>query len=889
MDKNRSISNVSDSSSSLSSSTTVKKTKNSSSVIASASGGATTATVNNNEITKSTNRNTVLPRPVRRILQNFLIVWLDANLDESNDDFKNSLQQLRRIVASITIFTDAQECIAFISEIKKEKVFMIVSGSLGRQIIPDIQTWSQLESIYVFCNNQSIDEEWSRKIAKVKGVYTRIEPICESLQIDRENCDRNMISISFDGIDALFMYTQLLKESLLEIEEDDEKSIKELVDYCRLQDDIAENQIGKVEREYPCRTPIWWYTGPYFMYSMLNRGLRLMEVDIILKMGFFIRHLHQHIKELYQEQQQSTTNTTTMTPFEVFRGQGLSIEIFDKIKQTKGRLMSFNNFLSTSRDRQISLCFAESAAYQPNTVGTLFIMLIDPNICATSSIPFADVNQVGYYKDLEEEILFSAHTIFHIDYIERIHDNDTDRLWQVNLTLTANDNHQLKTLTEHLRQEYKETTGWSRLGDILIRLGEYAKAEELYTILIEQSSSASTSDKNQAEYCNQLGTVYNNMGEYSKALLSYERSLEIRKIAFPPNHPDLATSYNNIGLVHKNVGEYSKALSSYERSLEIRKIALPPNHPDLATSYNNIGSVYNNMGEYSKALSSYERSLEIRKIALPPNHFDLATSYNSIGIVYDNLGEYSKALSSYERSLEIRKIALPPNHPSLAASYNNIGLLYYNMGEYSKALSYYEKDLEISQKSLPPNYPSLATAYNNIGVVYRSMGEYSKALSSYERSLEIRKIALPPNHHDFAQSYNNIGLVYDKMGEYSKALSSYERSLEIRKIALPPNHPSLAASYNNIGELCHHMGEYSKALSSYERSLEIRKIALPPNHPDLATSYNNIGSVYNNTGEYSKALSNYEKAQVIWEKSLPPNHPDIAINKTNIEVVREKL
>ncbi|CAF4403352.1 unnamed protein product, partial [Rotaria sordida] len=59
------------------------------------------------------------------------------------------------------------------------------------------------------------------------------------------------------------------------------------------------------------------------------------------------------------------------------------------------------------------------------------------------------------------------------------------------------------------------------------------------------------------------------------------------------------------------MGEYSKALSSYERSLEISKIALPPNHPSLATSYNNIGMVYDNMGEYSKALSSYERSLEI--------------------------------------------------------------------------------------------------------------------------------------------------------------------------------------------------------------------------------------------------------------------------------------
>ncbi|CAF4290778.1 unnamed protein product, partial [Rotaria sordida] len=108
----------------------------------------------------------VLPRPMRRVFQNFLLVWLDANLDESNEDFKKSLRRLRHVVASITTFTDAQECINFLSEIKKEKIFMIVSGSLGRQIVPEIEVLPQLESIYVFCRDQVVDEEWANKISK---------------------------------------------------------------------------------------------------------------------------------------------------------------------------------------------------------------------------------------------------------------------------------------------------------------------------------------------------------------------------------------------------------------------------------------------------------------------------------------------------------------------------------------------------------------------------------------------------------------------------------------------------------------------------------------------------------------------------------------------------
>ena len=821
----------------------------------------------------STNRSAAaaaaLPSRTRKLIQNFLFVWLDANLNESKADFKNSLERLRNVVASIITFQDVKECINFLNKMSQEKVFIIVSGALGRQVVPDLEDMPQVQSVYILCGKKAIHEEWASKMPKVKGVFTEIESICKALQTDGENCDRAMVSISFKGIDAFFMYTQLLKEAILQIEDDDKKSLKELADYCRNQGDISEDKIALVEREYRSHTPIWWYTAPYFLYSMVNRGLRLMDTDIIIKTGFFIRHLQMHMEKVHREQQAKNPITAEFT---VFRGQGLSHEYFDKMKQSKGSLekshhsgrgqglsheyfdkmkqssLTFNNFLSTSRDRQISLVFAYQS--NPDHVPILFVMRVDPRVCEQSSISFVDVKDEGYFKEDEEEILFATHSVFRIQGMNMIKDAERNRMWEVHLTLVGENDQEMGELTGHVRKEMGSTTGWDRLGWILWKIGQPQKAEKLYPVLLDKASS-----NTERSHClHMLGLVYVDIGEYSKALSSYERSLEIMKAVIPPNHPDFATSYNNIGLVYMNMGEYSKALSSYERSLEMRKVALPPNHPGLAASYNSIAAVYYNMGEYSKALSSYEQSLEIRKVALPPNHPDLAASYNSIAAVYYNMGEYSKALSSYERSLEIRKVALPPNHPDLAASYNSIAAVYYNMGEYSKALSSYERSLEIRKVALPPNHPDLATSYNNIGSVYDKMGEYSKPLSFYERSLEIYKAALPPNHPDLATSYINIGSVYDKMGEYSKALSSYERSLEIMKVALPPNHPDFATSYNNIGSVYNKMGEYSKALSFYERSLEIVKVALPPNHPLLATSYNNIGSVYENMGEYSKAL-----------------------------------
>jgi hypothetical protein len=41
--------------------------------------------------------------------------------------------------------------------------------------------------------------------------------------------------------------------------------------------------------------------------------------------------------------------------------------------------MSFNNFLSTNKDHDVSLIFAESSQTDPDLLGILFVMAIDPS------------------------------------------------------------------------------------------------------------------------------------------------------------------------------------------------------------------------------------------------------------------------------------------------------------------------------------------------------------------------------------------------------------------------------------------------------------------------------------------------------------------------------
>ncbi|CAF1339292.1 unnamed protein product [Adineta ricciae] len=729
-------------------------------------------------------------------MQDVVVIWLDNQIDHNNADCQLTIAQLEHTTDNVTTFTDNDECVEYILNCNDYQVYLIVSGALGQYLVRCIHDIPPLHSIFIFCQNKSCHEQWTKYWNKIKDVFTDITSLCQTIQNTFPQDEPTVTPISFvpcgkrlDLLNPSFMYTQLFKEILLTIEFED-KHIEEFVRHhpgLITLDGTHSNDVKQSVRDYRAKEPIWWYTRGNSLHSMLNDALRIMDGDVLVRMGFFVTDLHRNIEQLHKKQFVNTPWSSLV--FTVYRGQGLFHTDFEELRNTIGGLMSFNSFFSTSMQRDVSFSYAKSSADNPKLVGILFIIQVDPS---QSTTPFASVGNRGRFLQ-ENEVLFSMHTVFRIHHIKVI---STDRpLYEVSISLTLDSDEELRTLTDHIRRETRlDGKGWTRLGQLLIHLGQHHKAEKIYDTLLNQTSH----DSDEGLIYHQLGRVRYGQGLFQDAITFYAKSLVLLEKSFPTNHPHLATSYNNIGLVYDSMGDYRKALEYYEKALSIRHQSLPANHPHLATSYNNIGLVYDTMGDYPKALKYYEKALSIRHQSLPANHPHLATFYNNIGSVYKNMGDYRKALKYYEKALLIDHQSLPANHPHLATSYNNIGLVYDTMGDYPKALKYYEKALSIQHQSLPANHPHLATFYNNIGSVYKNMGDYRKALEYYEKALSIQQQSLPANHPDLAASYNNIGLVYDSIGDYPEAHFYCERAVQIAKYSMSPNHPHLLTFERNL-------------------------------------------------------------------------------------------
>ncbi|CAF1379683.1 unnamed protein product [Adineta steineri] len=718
------------------------------------------------------------------MIQNYSLVWIDTNIGETKSNRQNNLIQFQSIINDTNVFTNANECVDFITDMDNEIVFLIISGTVEQYLVSTIYDITQINVIFIFRPNKQLNTRWTENYPKIQGVYTDIKDICNALQQAVKQSDRDTMAISFvlptsitsdhnlNQLEPSFMYTQIFKEILFDLNYS-QQSIKDFTGYCRDKYHTRayqQNTINEFEHDYRPDQSIAWYTRDCFIYYMLNRGLRNLESEIIIKLGFFIHDLHYQIKDLHQQQFGDHHHEV----FIVYRGQGLSFEDFEKLRKNKGCLMSFNNFLSTSKNREVSLPYARRPPWDFNSIGILFKITINPSI---SSTPFALIDDVSYF-DTEQEILFSMHTIFRTGEMKILENNDC--LYEVELQLTADNDLDLLKLTEQIRKEIfldvgllltgdndqqllelsdqilKETfpvkKGWIRMGKLLIKLGHLHQAEQIYSVILEQMNK----DEEKAYIYYQLGWIKIDQGNYTQAISFYEKAIKIYEKANCSIPILLINCYNNIGEVYRKMGEYIKALRYNEKVLEIKEKTLPSNNLEIATSYNNIGLVYRNMDMHSKALSCVEKSLKIRQKILPPNHPLLAQSYSNTGWVYDNMKEYSKALRFYEKCLEIQQKTLPSTHFDLATTYHNIAALYMNMGDYSKAISSYEKDLEIQEKILPSDHPDFAEICNNMGWAYKNMREYSKALLYYERTLNILRRSLPSNHPDIRNVQKHI-------------------------------------------------------------------------------------------------------------------------------------
>ncbi len=206
------------------------------------------------------------------------------------------------------------------------------------------------------------------------------------------------------------------------------------------------------------------------------------------------------------------------------------------------------------------------------------------------------------------------------------------------------------------------------------------------------------------------------------------------------------TALTNIGDIYDELGQYQKALDFYQQALKFESPVLKPaigmQNYGLYSLYKSIGRSYSNLKQYALSIDYYTRSLDIAKyydknnkdnvksVAFTKNHL-----LYSLGEAYYAQGKYQQAIDNYQESLSIYKSErdLEMQGTILWA----LGSSYFALANYQQAIASFQESIAIFKKL---NLPSdLAILLSNLGNSYFAIEQYQKAIDAYRESLMLKK------------------------------------------------------------------------------------------------------------------------------------------------------
>ena len=192
--------------------------------------------------------------------------------------------------------------------------------------------------------------------------------------------------------------------------------------------------------------------------------------------------------------------------------------------------------------------------------------------------------------------------------------------------------------------------------------GDYKKAEDFV-------HNAIAFDPNYLDNNIALASIYQDSGDYDRALALYEKMVSEKKYTIH-NAPFL-----NIGMIYKIKKQYPQAIENFNKAIEL--------YPLSSEAYANFAEIFDMHGDTDRAAKLYKTSADIN----PDDYIPL----NALGVYYGQKDLPNMSLKYLKKALKLK--------PDSAEINFNIGYAYFLLYRNGDALKMMENVLKID-----PNY-----------------------------------------------------------------------------------------------------------------------------------------------------------------------------------------
>ena len=781
-----------------------------------------------------------------------VLLWYGSSNMEMIKDFENKI---------VFINSPQKAFVDYIHKIGlKQKVFLILSVSCCKDILPLVHNLRQIDSIFLYSilYQERFVQDILNEYSKIIDVYLDLDKLSNSLITNIDLTQKQAYTFSFYNQhqkatrdltkeSAQFLWFQLLKDVIQQMPSNDLQSKIDLIDNLK---QIYYNNskqlklIKEFDGKYRSSDAIRWYTGQPFLYKNLNKSLRTEDVELLYLFRYFIHDLCNNLFTEYSviKEYEPCLN--------LYRGTRMSRDDFEKLKQNQGKLISINGFLSTSMSKDVAMAFIADSTMNKKCV----LFEIECHLAVTNSIILAPVYQYSAHPD-EEEVLIDIGAVFQI---VSILENNSDNIAVVKITATDEGSRAAEEYIRLNREDLEYTNVSLLWGDLLKQMGQYDKALGYFAKLLKNTNDT---EKNHFEIHSYLGDIYLEKGNYDKA---YEHYYYVYDKLIKLDEPTFSyRSINGMCTVLRYRCQYVKAIEyliSYMKHLDkgdSRRCCA------YASCLTNMGNCYYGLGKFQDALDSYTKAQNLLIGCYSTDHFEIGRNLVNIGNVYRETLRYDEALKCFLEASKIYEKCYPADHHVLGENYINIGNIFQQQESNEKkdeAIKFFNKALEIQLKTFPDGHYTTAQCLNNIGIAYAAKNSLNEAFQYLTRALIMYKKTVSTKHQDTAVCMENIAVVLANLEKIDEAFKYHQMALDIQENLFPTGHYETASTLFNMGVLYKtKVLDYDSALRCFFKALNIYERLYPHGHRDYDITLLAIGDCYLAKGECTLAQKYYHR------------------------------
>jgi len=369
-----------------------------------------------------------------------------------------------------------------------------------------------------------------------------------------------------------------------------------------------------------------------------------------------------------------------------------------------------------------------------------------------------------------------------------------------------------------------------------------------------------------------LGTAYQHLGEYEKALPQAELVRARLEGARGPDDRLTLGAMRNLAAIHADAGRLAEAealLLDAVRRLEAR---FGEDDEETIFARGDLARVYADSGRLVEAESLFRDCIERARRVAGNAHPRLLVLLHNLATTIKQQGRLAEAEAALRESLAARESVYGPDHPETLYSMNNLAAALVERGASKEAEDLLRRTIAGRERVLGPDHPSTSTSRSNLSHLLITQGRLAEAEPLVRECLRVNRMRLGAGHRNTLVSMNQLAYVLEDLGNVAEAEALYREVVELTERSTGFVHPDSFGPLNNLASLLQRNGRLEEALRRYVQLDEAAGRVLPPGHYYGALFRSNHAECLLDLRRYSEAEPMLLGCHEVLSAALGPAH-----------------